>query len=108
MPLKPSLIALAFLLGTSACASAPPNQAGRSELAAETAGTPLSPAALATAIRQPDGLRTTYATPLDALKAGDTAGYLTLLAAQSEDARGDDRFLNAYLAIDRAAAGDMA
>lgn len=108
MPLKPSLIALAFLLGTSACAIGPSNQAAPSGLAAETAGPPLSPAALATAVRQLDGLRTTYATPVNALKAGDTAGYLTLLAAQSEEARGDDRFLNAYLAIDRAAAGDMA
>jgi len=108
MPLKPSLIALAFLLGASACASGPSNQAAPADLAADASGAPLSPAALATAFRQPSGLRTTYDTPLDALKAGDTAGYLTLLAAEPEDARGDDRFLNAYLAIDRAAAGDMA
>ena len=108
MPLKPSLIALAFLLGTSACASLPSSNVAPSQLGAETAGPPLSPAALATAIRQPNGVRAIYATPVDALKAGDTAGYLTLLAAESEEARGDDRFLNAYLAIDRAAAGDMA
>jgi len=108
MPLKPSLIALAFLLGTSACTSLPSSKAAPSELAAETAGPALSSAALATAIRQPNGLRVIYATPVEALQAGDTAGYLSLLAAETEEERGDDRFLNAYLAIDRAAAGDMA
>ncbi|MFN7163841.1 MAG: tetratricopeptide repeat protein [Hyphomonas sp.] len=77
-------------------------------LTTEAAEAPLSAAALATAVRDANGARVRYATPIDALKAGDTAGYLTLLAAQSETQRGDDRFLNAYLALDRAAANDMA
>lgn len=107
MHLKPSLLALAFLLGTSACASLPEGQLSAAELAAEAESANLSPAALTTAVRMPNGLRATYAEPQDALKAGDTAGYLTLLAAMSEDERDNDRFLNAYLALDRAAAGDM-
>ena len=42
------------------------------------------------------------------MRAGDTAGYLTLIAAMSETERDDDRFLDAYLALDRAADNDMA
>lgn len=106
--LKPSLIALAVLLGVSACANTPSNRAASPQFAAGPDAAPLSPAALATAVRQPGGLRAVYTAPLDALKAGDTAGYLSLLAAAPEETRAQDRFLNVYLALDRAAAGDMA
>lgn len=107
MTLKPSLIALVLALGLSACASLPMGSAGSAALAAEASATPLSPAALATAVKSGNGQRASYADPVDALKAGDTAGYMTLLAAMSESVRAEDRFLNAYLALDRAAANDM-
>ncbi len=107
MHLKPSLLALALVMGTSACATLPSNHSPAATLAAETESSNLSSAALATAVRLPGGLRASYAEPLEALKAGDTAGYLTLLAAMPEDTRDNDRFLNAYLAFDRAAANDM-
>ncbi len=108
MPLKPSLIALAFAVGLAGCSSLPAARTEPPALTAEAAEAPLSEAALATAVRDENGARVRYATPVDALKAGDTAGYLTLLAAQSETQRGEDRFLDAYLALDRAAANDMA
>ena len=107
MHLKPSLLALAFLMGTSACTSLPAGQLSAAALAAEAESANLSSAALATAVRDSSGIRATYADPIDALKAGDTAGYLTLLAAMPEDVRDNDRFFNAYLALDRATAGDM-
>ncbi|MCU0730859.1 MAG: hypothetical protein MUE84_04665, partial [Hyphomonas sp.] len=108
MSLKPSLIALALALGLQACTSLPEGSAGRDNLVAEASGISLSPAALSTAVVDASGKRAVYAAPLDALQAGDTAGYLTLLAAMPEAEREEDRFLNAYLALDRAAAGDMA
>lgn len=108
MPLKPSLIALAFALGVAGCSSLPAGRTEPAALTAEAGATPLSAAALATAVLDASGAQVRYGTPVDALKAGDTAGYLTLLAEMSETERADDRFLNAYLALDRAAANDMA
>jgi tetratricopeptide (TPR) repeat protein len=108
MPLKPSLIALAFALGVAGCSSLPAGRTEPATLTAEASATPLSAAALATAVLDASGAQVRYGTPVDALKAGDTAGYLTLLAEMSETERADDRFLNAYLALDRAAANDMA
>ncbi len=107
MPLKPSLFALVLAFGMTACASLPGANAGVAGLEAETSAMPLSQAALATAVTTDTGARAVYATQEDALKAGDTAGYLTLLAAMDETERGSDRFLNAYLALDRAADRDM-
>ncbi|MEX1250442.1 MAG: hypothetical protein WEA77_04515, partial [Hyphomonas sp.] len=107
MPLKPSLFALLLAFGMTACASLPGTNAGVAGLEAETSARTLSPAALATAVTTDTGARAVYAAQGDALKAGDTAGYLTLLAAMDETERGSDRFLNAYLALDRAAALDM-
>lgn len=67
----------------------------------------LSPAARATTVYLEDGSPTAYEAEVDALKAGDTAGYLTLLAEMPEATREENRFRNAYLALDRAADGDM-
>ncbi len=107
MPLKPSLFALILALGISACTSLPGGAAETATLEAEASVSALSPAALATAVKTDAGARAIYAAPVDALKAGDTAGYLTLLAAMPEEERGDDRFIDAYLALDRASARDM-
>lgn len=109
MPVPARLVfaasALAAAFALTGCAAVPVT-APVAELAA--AGPVLSPAALATAVKSEDGSKAVYATPLDALKAGDTAGYLTLLGAMTETQRQEDRFYNAYLALDRAAADDTA
>lgn len=109
MPVPARLVfaasALAVAIALTGCAAVPAT-APVAELAA--AGPVLSPAALATAVKSEDGSKAVYATPLDALKAGDTAGYLTLLGAMTETQRQEDRFYNAYLALDRAAADDTA
>lgn len=108
MPVPAKLVfaasALAVAFALTGCATAP--AAPAAEVA--SAGLTLSPAALATAVKPGSGSEAIYATPLDALKAGDTAGYLTLLGAMTETQREEDRFYNAYLALDRAAAGDTA
>lgn len=96
---------LALSLGACASLQAPAEIASAP---VEASGPSLSSAALATAVRNTDGTRATYASPIDALKAGDTAGYLSLLAAMPEAERNQDRFNTAYLALDRAAAGDTA
>ena len=103
------LAASTLALALTACASLPAGQAAPAPIAeAEASGIALSPAALATSVRSADGKLATYGKPLDALKAGDTAGYLTLLAGMTEAQRKEDRFYNAYLALDRAAADDTA
>lgn len=108
MSVKPSLLVSAFALALAACATTSGSaEAPVPALAAET-GPTLSPAALATAVRRPDGSRASYASALDALKAGDAAGYLTQLSLLPEGVRAEDRFNTAYLALDRAAAGDTA
>ena len=47
-----------------------------------------------------------YGEPGDALRAGDMAAYLQILADMPADARDDHPMYTAYLALDRAAAGD--
>jgi tetratricopeptide (TPR) repeat protein len=108
MSLKPVLLASAFALTLGACAALPLVPSDPAAASAEAGGPLLSAAAKATAVRDAAGKRATYATELDALEAGDTAGYLTLLEALSETERDENRFNAAYLALDRAAAGDMA
>lgn len=104
-----TLFASALLLAATGCAGMPyglGTQASAVPVAEET-GLALSPTARATAVYNEDGTPVVYPSEVDALKAGDTAGYLTLLAEMPEEKREENRFLNAYLALDRAAAGDM-
>ncbi|PKP83444.1 MAG: hypothetical protein CVT79_01175 [Alphaproteobacteria bacterium HGW-Alphaproteobacteria-18] len=68
----------------------------------------MSAAALATALIDETGENTIYATAEDAIRAGDTAGLLTVLTVMSYDDRKTDSFANAYLALDRAADADFA
>ena len=67
----------------------------------------LSESAKVTALPGESGQAATYAAAEDAIRAGDTAGLLTVLAAMPEDERETDNFANAFLALDRAAAGDF-
>ncbi|MFN4226183.1 MAG: tetratricopeptide repeat protein [Hyphomonas sp.] len=106
--LKPCLFVSALTLALAGCASPPAPPPPATAGLEQASGPALSPAALASAVRRPDGSRAVYATALDALKAGDTAGYLTHLAQLPDSRRGEDRFIPAYLALDRAAAGDTA
>lgn len=102
MSFKHSVVASGFLLALMGCTSLPAGWARLTEAAADTAQPKLSKQANSTAIR---GAR--YALPSEALKAGDTAGFLKLIADLSATERAEDRFLDAYLALDRAAANDM-
>ena len=108
LSLKPSLFVSAIALALSACTTASGSADAPAPAVAEETGPALSPAAQATAVRRPDGSRASYTSALDALKAGDTAGYLTQLSLLPEGVRTQDRFNTAYLALDRAAAGDTA
>lgn len=106
MSVKPILLASALALALAGCTSLSNTAGAPAAALVEASGPALSPAAEATAIRRPDGSRAGYASALDALKAGDTAGYLTHLAGMQEPERTQERFVSAYLALDRAAAGD--
>lgn len=109
------VIASILILSPVACSSVPHLAlAQESGAAADTpsAETPpqavsLSDAALATRIADADGNPVTYDSAEAAIEAGDTAGLLTYLAAQPSEERDADNFANAYLALDRAAAGDF-
>jgi len=106
---KLALAASTLALALSACAGLPAMRSADVMIAeTQASGIVLSRAALATAVRSADGSPARYAELPDALKAGDMAGYLTLLAGMSEAQRDEDRFYNAYLALDRAAADDTA
>ncbi len=104
---KPLLFASVLVLALAGCAGLPGASAPPANTESVLPAVTLSPAAAATAVITEDGKPADYATPLDALKAGDTAGYLTLLARMPERERAEDKFNNAYLALDRASAGDM-
>jgi tetratricopeptide (TPR) repeat protein len=105
---KPLLFASVLALALTACTAVPGGAAPSATTESAQIAVRLSPAARATAVFEADGNQATYDTPLDALKAGDTAGYLTLLARMPADERAEDKFANAYLALDRASSGDMA
>lgn len=108
MSSKPLLFASVLALALTACTAVPGGAAPASSTESAQVAVRLSPAARTTAVFKADGNQATYDTPLDALKAGDTAGYLTLLARMPTEERAEDKFANAYLALDRASAGDMA
>ncbi len=67
----------------------------------------LSQAAAATAVIDSSGAVHSYETREDALKAGDTFGYLNKLKALDDEELANDQILPAYLALDYAAAGDL-
>ncbi|MFN4184347.1 MAG: tetratricopeptide repeat protein [Hyphomonas sp.] len=108
------VIACLLALSPAACSSIP-HLAVAQKGTEETAVTPapatpvrLSDAALATALIGEVGENTIYATAEEAIRAGDTAGLLTVLATMSDGDRKTDSFANAYLALDRAADSDFA
>ncbi|MGH1421446.1 MAG: tetratricopeptide repeat protein [Hyphomonas sp.] len=97
---------IAISLVVTGCASTGgPGSPAFTESIAQEAG--LSRAAAATAVYDSSGALMSYEAPEDALKAGDTFGYLKKLKALGKDEVANDQILSAYLAIDRAAAGDL-
>lgn len=100
-------------LSPAACSSIPhlampaAEEAVPAELPAEPAAT-FSDSARSMALTGDTGSPAAYPSAEDAIRAGDTAGLLTFLAALPEEERDTDNFANAYLALDRAADGDFA
>lgn len=107
------VLACILVFSAAACSSVPNFAApltGTAPGGTSLAPTPvaLSAGAEITALPGESGEAASYAAAEDAIRAGDTAGFLTLLAGMPEDERKTDNFANAYLAIDRAADGDFA
>lgn len=102
-------ILLATTVFTASCASSGGvNSAANVASVAKMAG--LSEAAVATAVLDSEGKivgPAAYETLEDALKAGDTFAYLQKVKALDATARDENPILSAYLALDRAAAGDI-
>lgn len=112
-PAAAGLLACLLALSPTACSSIPHlasaqnAEAAPASLPPQEASTRLSPAARETAVEGNDVSSVSYSSAEEAIRAGDTAGLLTYLAALSESERDADNFYNAYLAIDRAADGDF-
>ncbi|MEZ5997801.1 MAG: hypothetical protein R3B98_03800 [Hyphomonas sp.] len=108
-----SVLAVSVSLSASlgACASAPAGIAQKTDQAAvdETyAG--LSGAAKATAVIGRDGKPvgvSAYPAPVDAVKAGDMAAFLTMTRNLDADDRAGSPLLDAFLVLDKAAGGDL-
>lgn len=68
---------------------------------------PLSDAVMTLAQRDADGAMKRYESADDAVRAGDAAGLIRQLYSLPDDQRDEDGFNNAFLALDRAADGDL-
>lgn len=101
---------LILAVASAACASPGISAAPIERNAARTAFA-LSDAAQATSVLDRTGKpvgRAAYPGGLtDAVKAGDTAAYLQMLQELSQSERDNNLYADAFLAIDRAAAGDL-
>ncbi|MEZ5946811.1 MAG: tetratricopeptide repeat protein [Hyphomonas sp.] len=102
-------VSLAGSLG--ACASAPVGVTQKPDQAAvDEAFTGLSGAAKATAVIDHDGRPvglSAYPAPIDAVKAGDMAAFLTMTRNLDAEDRAGSPLLDAFLVIDKAAGGDI-
>ena len=112
MRFKPVLAAsaLSIALSLAGCASTEPAQiVDATALAYEEAS--LSAAARSTAViganGKPVGI-SAYPAPIDAVKAGDMAAFLLMTQGLAPEDKESNPLFNAFLAIDRAAAGDTA
>jgi tetratricopeptide (TPR) repeat protein len=112
MRFKSALAASAAVLAVllSGCTStAPATIVDRTQSSFD--GAVLSPAARSTAVLGADGQPVgvgAYPAPIDAVKAGDMAAFLTMTQELDTEDRNSNPFFNAFLALDRAAAGDTA
>ncbi len=109
MHLKPALAAL--MVATLALPFAAPAFAEqKTKVASERPALALSKAALATAVKDKSGKAVgvgAYEAPADALLAGDMAAFLLMLDKLDPAERDENPMFVAYLALDRAAAGDV-
>ncbi|MCA8900479.1 MAG: tetratricopeptide repeat protein [Hyphomonas sp.] len=104
-----SALALSTALG--ACASAPFGSAASIDTAAvEDAYSGVSGAARSTAVvdlsGKPVGI-SAYPAPIDAVKAGDMAAFLTMTRNMDVEDRSESPLLDAFLILDKAASGDL-
>ena len=101
--------ALSISLALGACATEPAPARPSVETVQAEFSIPLSDAALATAVLDEAGKPVGadgYDMPVDAVKAGDMAAFLQMIKALPEEDRNVSPLFAAFLAIDRAAAGD--
>lgn len=110
--------AIAGLLAASACAAppqlpplelSPEDRAAASALLDGQGAYDVSDAAMATAVRQPDGTPVglaAYDTPIDAVKAGDMAAFISMVRLAEGDEAGPEGLGGIILAMDALAAGD--
>jgi tetratricopeptide (TPR) repeat protein len=107
---KLALVAMVFL-GVGAVSAAPAMAETRKAERAEKQGPGLSKAARATAVTEVSGKAVgikAYAERTDAVKAGDMAAFLQMVEALPAKERHENPMYAAFLALDRAAAGDTA
>ncbi len=112
MRFKPALAAsaLTIAIALGGCASTQPGGLNAATATAYPQDT-LSPAARSTAVLGQNGKAvgiSAYPAPIDAVKAGDMAAFLVMTQGLDPDDRNSNPFFNAFLALDRAAAGDTA
>lgn len=116
MPLKNSVAAsllalsLALSVALGACASAPEAAPAPDTAQLIDPYATLSDAARATAVLNPDGMPVgldAYAAPVDAVKAGDMAAFLTMTRALETEDRDASPLFDAFIALDEAAAGRL-
>lgn len=110
LSLAASVLTLSFLLGACATDPAPAAQDMQVETAAAASQLALSAAARATAVIGADGQPvgvSAYPTPLDAVKAGDMAAFLQMTSELTQEDRDSSPLFDAFLALDRAADGDI-
>ena len=112
MRLKPALAASALVLAFALGGCASTQSSGMSGATANAyADEALSPAARSTAVLGDNGKPlgiSAYPAPIDAVKAGDMAAFLIMTQGLDATDRNSNPFFNAFLALDRAAAGDTA
>lgn len=106
------LLAAAALAGATGCASleASAGPDAQSKLEASLEGDyRVSPAAMATAVRGPDGAPVglaAYERPADAIKSGDLAAFIAMVRLAEKSGDGPDATGAVILAVDRMAAAD--
>ncbi|HPE49561.1 MAG TPA: tetratricopeptide repeat protein [Hyphomonas sp.] len=102
-------VSLSAALG--ACAAAPASLVNKVDAAALDEAYPdVSDAARATAVLGADGKPvglSAYPAPVDAVKAGDMAAFLTMTRNMDADDRAASPLLDAFLVLDKAAGGDI-
>ena len=105
-----SALTLSAMMSACATEPAPAQPVAEIDAPIVESSIPLSPAARATAVIGDNGMPvgiSAYPAPLDAVKAGDMAAFLEMTSGLSQEDRDVSPLFDAFLALDRAADGDM-